>query len=425
MKLCIKNGILVSPLTGIHEKYDILIQDGIITQIEKDIQGDDFDRIDASHQYILPGLVDMHCHLRDPGYEYKEDISTGIKAAARGGFTSIACMANTLPPVDHAAILFYIQMKAKKENSVKVYPIGAVTKGLKGEELSEMGELLEAGAVAFSDDGKPIMNSYLMKLALQYAQNFDALIISHCEDINLANEGVMNEGYTSTILGLKGISRAAEETMIARDLILAETLNSRVHIAHISTKGSVTLIRNAKKNGVRVTCETAPHYFSASEEWVVDYNTNTRVNPPLRTKEDIAAIKEGLQDGTIDCIATDHAPHHRDDKDVEYDLAASGISGFETAFSLGITNLVHTGVLTIDQLIEKMSINPARILRISGGIISVGSSADLIIADLDQEYRVDITNFLSKGKNTPFDKSVLRGKVSYTMVNGRIVMQNA
>lgn len=425
MKLCIKNGILVSPLMDIHEKYDILIQDGIITQIEKDIQGDDFDRIDASHQYILPGLVDMHCHLRDPGYEYKEDISTGIKAAARGGFTSIACMANTLPPVDHAAILFYISMKAKKENSVKVYPIGAVTKGLKGEELSEMGELLEAGAVAFSDDGKPIMNSHLMKLALQYAQNFDALIISHCEDINLANEGIMNEGYTSTLLGLKGISRAAEETMIARDLILAETLNSRVHIAHVSTKGSITLIRNAKKNGVRVTCETAPHYFSASEEWVVDYNTNTRVNPPLRTKEDIAAIKEGLQDGTIDCIATDHAPHHRDDKDVEYDLAASGISGFETAFSLGVTNLVHTGVLTIDQLVEKMSINPARILRISGGIISVGSLADLIIADLDQEYRVDITKFLSKGKNTPFDKNVLRGMVSYTMVNGRIVMQNA
>jgi dihydroorotase len=287
-----------------------------------------------------------------------------------------------------------------------------------------MGELKEAGAVALSDDGRPIMNSHLMRLALQYAKGLDMLIISHCEDLSLVGDGVMNEGYMSTVLGLKGITRAAEEVMVARDIILAETLDAPIHIAHVSTRGSVELIRQAKRRGVRVTCETAPHYFSATDAWVDGYDANAKVNPPLRTDDDVEAIKQGLKDGTIDIIATDHAPHHRDDKEVEYSLAANGISGFETAFSLAYTNLVETGILSMVELVQKMSKGPADILNIDAGTIGVGKPADIIVVDLDREYTVDVSKFYSKGKNSPFNGHTLKGKVIHTIVNGRVVMKD-
>jgi len=333
-------------------------------------------------------------------------------------------MPNTKPVVDNGALVRFIKMRAREEEAAKVYPIAAVTKGLNGEELTEMWELKEAGAVALSDDGRPIMNSRIMRLALQYAKGLHMLIISHCEDLELAGDGVMNEGYMSTVLGFKGISRAAEEVMVARDIILAETLDAPIHIAHVSTRGSVELIRQAKRRGVKVTCETAPHYFSATDEWVDGYDANTKVNPPLRTGDDVEAIKEGLRDGTIDIIATDHAPHHRDEKEVEYSLAASGISGFETAFSLAYTHLVEAGVISLPQLVEKMSKRPAEILNIEGGKLEVGKTADIIVVDLARVFTVDVSQFYSKGKNSPFHGHTLKGKVVHTIVDGRVIMEN-
>jgi len=318
----------------------------------------------------------------------------------------------------------YIKSIARAKGVVKVYPVAAVTKGLEGQELTEMGELKEAGAVALSDDGRPIMNSQLMRLALQYAKGMGMLIISHCEDLSLVGDGVMNDGYMSTVLGLKGITRAAEEVMVARDIILAEVLDAPIHIAHVSTRGSVELIRQAKRRGVKVTCETAPHYFCATDEWVDGYNTNAKVNPPLRTSDDVEAVKQGLKDGTIDIIATDHAPHHRDDKEVEYSLAANGISGFETAFSLAYTHLVETGILSIQELVQKMSKRPAEILNIDAGTIQVGKPADVIVVDLHRTYTVDVSKFYSKGKNSPFNGCTLKGKVIHTIVDGKVVMKN-
>lgn len=424
MMLCIKNGMVVDGISAVPYKADILIDKGKVIDIGEGIGNAADQVIDADGKWVLPGLVDAHCHLREPGFEYKEDIGSGTRSAAAGGFTSVACMANTNPVVDSAAMVNYIKSMALAKGVVKVYPIAAVTKGQKGEELTEMGELKEAGAVALSDDGRPIMNSQLMRLALQYAKGLDMLIISHCEDLSLVGDGVMNEGYMSTVLGLKGITRAAEEVMVARDIILAETLDAPIHIAHVSTRGSVELIRQAKRRGVRVTCETAPHYFSATDAWVDGYDANAKVNPPLRTDDDVEAIKQGLKDGTIDIIATDHAPHHQDDKEVEYSLAANGISGFETAFSLAYTYLVETGILSMVELVQKMSKGPADILNIDAGTIGVGKPADIIVVDLDREYTVDVSKFYSKGKNSPFHGHTLKGKVIHTIVDGRIVMKD-
>jgi dihydroorotase len=424
MKMCIQGGMLIDPANGVHRQMDVLIEDGFIRDIQPAIHPNDCEVINAKGRLVLPGFVDMHCHLREPGFEYKETISTGTRAAARGGFTSIVCMANTSPVADNAAVLSFIWQKAQKEGVVRVYPVGAVTKGLKGEELAEMGELKEAGAIALSDDGKPIMNANLMRLAMEYARGFNLLIISHCEDTQLADEGVMNEGYASTQLGLKGTTRAAEEVMIARDIILAEMLSTRIHIAHVSTRGGVELIRHAKMRGVEVTAETAPHYFTATDTWVEGYDANAKVNPPLRTQDDIEAIKEGLQDGTIDCIATDHAPHHLDDKQVEFHLAASGISGFETAFSLAYTHLVAPGILTIDELVVKMSQKPSEILGIPGGCLRIGSPADIVVVDPNAEWVIDRERFLSKGKNTPFHGKSVIGKVCHTLVGGNTVIRN-
>lgn len=423
MRTLIKGGHIIDAKSGIDDCLDILIEDGKIVEIGKDLELVTEDIIYAEGKYVLPGLVDAHCHLRDPGFEYKEDIETGTRSAAKGGFTSIACMPNTNPVIDNQAIVKYIMNKAKQDGVVNVYPIGAISKGLKGEELSEIGELKFAGAVAVSDDGKPLKSSSLMKKALQYSSMFDITVISHCEDLELADEGTMNEGYLSTILGLKGIPSAAEEIMVSRELILAEYTKIPVHIAHVSTELSVDLIRHAKSRGVKVTCETCPHYFTLTEEACEGFNTLAKVNPPLRTQKDVQAIIEGLKDGTIDIIATDHAPHHPDEKNVEFALAANGMVGFETALPLSITYLVKPGHLTTMQLVEKMCVNPSKILGLNKGSIEVGSSADLTIIDMDEEYVVDIQKFSSKSKNSPFDGFKLQGTVYYTIVNGNVVVR--
>lgn len=422
MKLLIKKGHLVDAKSGIDGVFDLLAVDGRIAEISKDIDDNGCEVIDAMGKYVLPGLVDAHCHLRDPGLEYKEDIESGTRSAAVGGFTSIACMPNTNPVVDNEAIVKYILGKAKQEGYVNVFPIGAITKGQKGEELAEIGELKFAGAVAISDDGKPVKSSSLMKKALQYASMFDITVISHCEDIDLAEEGVMNEGYMSTIMGLKGIPAAAEETMVARELILAEYTGVPLHIAHVSTALSVELIRNAKKRGVNVTCETCPHYFSLTEEACAGYNTNAKVNPPLRTASDVLAIIEGIADDTIDIIATDHAPHHTDEKNLEFSLAANGIIGFETALPLVVTHLVRPGVITMTKLVEKMSLNPARILSINKGSLDIGSSADITIIDINEEITIDVGKFQSKAKNSPYGGSKLCGTVWGTIIDGRVIV---
>ena len=423
MRVLIKNGHVVDAKTGRNGIFDILIENGKITDIGNDFEVTNCDLVDATGQYVVPGLVDAHCHLREPGFEYKEDIESGTRSAAKGGFTSIACMPNTNPVADSEAVIKYIINKAKSDGLVNVFPIGAITKGQKGEELAEIGELKFAGAVALSDDGKPVKSSSLMKKALQYASMFDITVISHCEDVDLADEGVMNEGYQSTIMGLKGIPSAAEETMVARDLILAEYTKVPVHIAHVSTAVSVELIRNAKNRGVKVTCETCPHYFSLTEEACTDFNTLAKINPPLRTHVDVKAIIEGLRDDTIDIIATDHAPHHKDEKNVEFTIAANGIVGFETAVSLAVTHLVKPGILTLDKLVQKMCVNPSEILSINKGVLDVGRVADITIIDVNEEVTVDIEKFSSKSKNSPFNGYRLFGAVTYTIVDGKIVVR--
>lgn len=423
--LCIHNGKIIDGISESYYKGDVLIDKGKIIEISCSALSHKADKvIDAEGLWVMPGFIDVHCHLREPGLEYKEDIASGTRSAAAGGFTSIACMPNTEPAIDNAAVVNYIRTKAALEGKVKVYPIGAITKGRKGKELTEMKELLDAGVIALSDDGDPVSDSRIMRLALEYAGQWGLPIISHCEDKSLAGDGVMNEGVTSTILGLKGITPAAEEVMVARDVILAKITGAPLHIAHVSTKGSVEIIRLAKAMGISVTCETAPHYFSANEKWVEGYDTNTKVNPPLRTEEDMDAIKIGLLDGTIDIIATDHAPHHRDDKEIEYPLAASGISGFETAFALGYTNLVEQNILSMADLVNKMSTIPAKIFKINGGTLEVGKAADITIASDKEEYEIDVQKFYSKGKNSPFHGKKVKGKIMYTIVDGKVVYDN-
>ena len=416
--ILIKNGTVV--LADGCAACDLYLKDGKIVRMAKAVQEKADRVIDATGLYVFPGLIDMHVHLREPGFEYKEDIASGSAAAVRGGFTQICCMPNTQPVCDNAAVVGYIVARAKEVGLCKVRPIGAITKGSQGEQLAEIGKMEDAGAVAISDDGKPVVSARIMRLAMEYASDFGMICLSHCEDKDLVDGGVVNEGYNSTLAGLKGIPRAAEEIMIAREILLAETLNKRVHICHVSTKGGVQLIREAKARGVRVTAETCPHYFTLTDDVIMSYDANTKVNPPIREREDVEAIKLGLQDGTLDCIVTDHAPHHRDEKEVEYNLAAFGISGIETSFSLSYTNLVKTGVLTLEQLAERMSANPASILGLGGGALREGAVADIMIADLGQEYSIDSKQFVSKGKNTPFDGMRVYGKVKYTIVDGDI-----
>ena len=426
MRILIKGGRVIDPKNNIDRVTDVYLDKGVISEIGDDInyelEGLELEVIDATGKIVVPGLIDMHCHLRDPGFEYKETIETGTMSAAMGGFTSIACMPNTKPVVDNAAIITYIKEKAKEVGKVNVYPIGAITKGQKGEELAEIGEMKFAGVVAISEDGKTVKNPVLMRHALEYAGMFDTTVIAHCEDMDLVDGGCMNEGYMSTSLGLRGITRAAEEVVIARDILLSEITGVGIHIAHVSTRGGMNLVRDAKKRGVKVTCETCPHYFTLTEEAVAGYNTNAKMNPPLRTEDDVKAICEGLADGTIDAIATDHAPHHIDEKNCEFARAANGIVGFETAFGLSYTYLVKPGILTLDELIKKFTVNPAKILGLGKGSLSEDARADIMIFDTDEEYEVHVDEFKSKAKNSPYDGFKLLGKVLYTIVSGKIVV---
>jgi len=421
MKLLIKNGHIIDSANKVNEITDLLVIDGKIAKLGKDIEESDAEIIDAAGFYVLPGFVDAHCHLREPGFEYKEDIESGTLSAAAGGFTSIACMPNTNPVVDNKAIVSYIKNTAKEKGVVNVFPIAAISKGMKGEELAEIGELAEAGAVAISDDGKPVVNSSLMKKAMQYSSMFGIKVISHCEEKDLADEGVMNEGYTSTIMGLKGIPAPSEEIMVAREAILSEYLKIPVHIAHVSTELSVDIVRNAKKRGVKITAETCPHYFSLTEEACLGFNTLAKVNPPLRTEKDRLAVIEGLKDGTLDMIATDHAPHHKDEKNVEFNIAANGLVGFETAFALAVTYLVKNGALTMEELVHKLSEAPSQMLGIDKGTLGIGKDADITIVNPDEEYVVDIEKFKSKSKNSPYNGFKLSGTIQYTIVGGKVV----
>lgn len=377
--------------------------------------------LDASGLTAFPGLIDAHCHLRDPGFEYKEDIESGTLAAAAGGFTRVACMPNTKPVADNAAVITYIKERAAAVGHIKVLPIGAISKGEEGRELAEMGDMRDAGAVAVSDDGKPVMSSSLMRKALLYASHFSLPVISHCEDTDLCEGGSMNEGTVSTKLGLRGIPSAAEEIMVSRELILSEYLGLPVHIAHVSSRRAVSLIRDAKARGARVTAETCPHYFSLTDGALMSYDTNAKVNPPLRTGADVSAVIAGLADGTLDMISTDHAPHHADEKNVEFEMAANGISGFETAFSLAYTKLVLPGHLDLRTLCERMIFAPARLLSQKDVGLEEGRCADIMLADLSRRRTVRAADFYSKGKNTPFDGMMLTGCVMYTFVDGKKV----
>ena len=435
MKALVQNGRLIDPLQGIDEICDIHIEGGRIQEVRKRGGAEarkkknpavraarlpGYQVIDATGMYVVPGLIDLHVHLREPGFEYKETIKTGTGAAARGGFTSVCCMPNTRPVNDNASVTEFILSKARVEGSCSVLPIGAITKGQKGEELAEFSLMREAGCVAFSDDGRPVMDSLLMRRALEYSRVHDLPVISHCEDLALAASGVMNEGLLSVTLGLRGTPAQAEEIMVARDISLAELTGGRLHIAHVSTAGSVEIIRAAKRRGIAdVTAETCPHYFSITEEAVREYDANAKVNPPLRRQSDVEAIREGLRDGVIDAIATDHAPHHRDEKEGEFDLAPSGISGLETAVGLAM-RLVADGVLSMTMLVEKMAVNPARIVGNGGGTLKPGADADLVIIDPRREYRVDAGDFASKGRNTPFGGWLLPAVPVVTIWKGKV-----
>lgn len=416
-RLLIKNGVLVTPQG--ESKADLLIENGVISKIAPSIE-EKCKVIDATGKHIFYGITDMHVHLREPGFEGKEDIESGSKAAVKGGVTTVCCMPNTSPVNDNAVVTTYINSRAKEVNLCKIRPIGAITKGQNGESLADIGKMKSAGIVAVSDDGKSVENSQIMRLAMEYANDFGLKCLCHCEDKNLVDGGVVNEGFNSTLCGLKGSPRAAEDIMIARDIALSESLNIPVHICHVSTYSGVEIIRSAKARGVKVTAETCPHYFILTDDIITSYDTNTKVNPPVREEKDKNAIIAGLKDGTLDCIVTDHAPHGLKDKQVEYNLAAFGISGIETSFSLSYTYLVKSGILTLSELTEKTALNPCKILGLKGGEIKEGAPADLFIADLNKSYIINGSEFVSKGKNTPFNGFNVYGKVEYTLVDGEI-----
>ncbi len=417
MKLLIKNGTVVTPSGEI--KADLLVEGNKIVKISPFID-EKCKTIDASGKHILAGIIDIHVHLREPGFEGKEDIESGSKAAVAGGVTQVCCMPNTNPVCDNAVVATYIKHRAEEVGLCKIHPIGAITKGENGETLSDIGKMKAAGAVALSDDGKSVANSQIMRLAMEYANDFGLKCLCHCEDKDLVDGGMVNEGYNSTLTGLKGSLRAAEDIMVAREIALSESLNIPVHICHVSTYSGVEIIRSAKSRGIRVTAETCPHYFILTDDIITSYDTNTKVNPPVREDKDVKAIIKGLKDGTLDCIVTDHAPHSLKDKQVEYELAAFGISGIETSFALSYTYLVKTGILTLAELSKRMSAAPAQILGLEGGEIKEGAVADLTIVDLNRKYVIDSKKFLSKGKNTPFNGFEVYGEVQYTIVDGAI-----
>ena len=417
------NGRVVDPSSGHDGIADILVEDGKIRLVGPSLPAHGAKVVDVSGKIVAPGFIDMHVHLREPGYEYKETIATGTRAAALGGFTAVACMPNTNPVIDHSGVVEQIFAQAKKAGVVRVYPVGSITKRQEGKELSEIADLKSAGIVAISDDGRPVTSAEIMRRALEYALMFDLPVISHSEDPDLSRQGVMHEGYRATVLGLRGIPSAAEEVMVARDIVLGEMTGGILHVAHVSSGGTVGLIRQAKKRGLKITAETAPHYCVLTDEDIPDYNTHYKMNPPLRSKRDQELILEGLADGTIDALATDHAPHADFEKDQEFSEAPFGIIGLESAVGVGLTKLVSAGILSIGQFIEKMSCAPARILRLPHGTLKEGADADLTILDLNKEWVIDAVQFQSKSRNCPFDGWKVKGAPWMTVVGGKIVMQ--
>ncbi|NIQ96876.1 MAG: dihydroorotase [Desulfuromonadales bacterium] len=422
MSILIKGGRVIDPAHDVDGVFDVLIENGNISRIAENITEKASEEIDASGQLVVPGLIDIHVHLRDPGLEYKEDVVSGTRAAVAGGFTAVACMPNTKPVIDDKSVALYIRRKAEEEGSCRVYPVGSITKGQKGENLTEIGELKEAGCPAMSDDGVPVRNGEVMRRALEYAAPFGAVIISHAEELSLVGDGVMNEGFVATELGLKGIPWVAEDAMVARDVMLSEFTGSRLHVAHVSTRGAVEIVRQAKKRGVPVTCEATPHHFTLTDEAVRGYNTNAKMNPPLRSAEHVEAIRDGIADGTIDTIATDHAPHHFDEKNVEFNIALNGVVGLETALALTL-KLVDDGVLSLKEAISRLTVGPARALNLPGGTLEVGRAADVTVIDPELAWTVEAQKFHSKGKNTPFDGWKLKGAATHTLVDGKVAFK--
>jgi dihydroorotase len=419
MSLLIKNGRVVDPAGRIDAVQDVLVADGRIERVGRGLEAPAGARVvDASGQVVCPGFIDLHVHLREPGFEYKETVATGTRAAAAGGFTAVCCMANTFPVNDNRAVTDYILAKAKVEGVVRVYPIGAVTRDLKGERLAELAEQAEAGCVAFSDDGRCVMNGELYRRAMEYALPFGTPLISHAEDRHLAREGVMNEGLVSTELGLTGQPAVAEEVMVARDILLAELTGAHVHIAHLSTAGSARLVRDGKARGVKVTAEVTPHHLLLSDEAVRGYDPNTKMAPPLRTKRDAEALLEALADGTIDCVATDHAPQALSEKEGEFAEAANGIVGLETAVPLLLDRLVRAGRMDVPTLVARMSAGPARLLNLPGGSLAAGAPGDITILDLERPWTVDPATFRSRSRNTPFGGWTGVGAPVMTIVGG-------
>ncbi len=433
-RLLLKNGIVVDPSQGLMAVKDVLIERdkeretrgaGRIVAVAENIVAEDAEVIDCTNKLVVPGLVDIHVHFREPGEERKETIETGSAAAVAGGFTTVCCMPNTKPPLDSVAAIEFVLRRAGEVGLCRVSPIGAVSIGLKHEQLTEMAAMREAGAVAFSDDGEPIQDSGFLRKVLAYSKVCDAVVILHCEDKSLTAGGVMNEGVTALRLGLRGMPRSAEVTTIHRAIELAKQTGAKVHIAHVSVKEAIDLLRRAKEEGVKVTAEVTPHHLTLTEEAVDDYNTNAKMNPPLRTAEDVAALREALAEGIIDCIATDHAPHTVEEKETTFDEAPFGIVGLETAVGVLWTELVHKANFSVLRLIEAMSTKPCQILGLEGGTLREGSRADLTVIDPDSVWTVNRHQFRSKGRNTPYDGWTLKGKVTLTISGGRVVFQEA
>ncbi len=419
MSLVIKHGHVIDPASNRSEELDILIGDGKISAIGPNLQGDK--TIDASGCVVCPGLVDIHVHFREPGFESKETIESGSRAAARGGFTTVVTMANTKPTIDNAGMVEFVNRRARETACIKIRPAACATVGMRGEEMTEMAELKSVGAVAVTDDGKDIQNSWVMRRVLEYASMCGLVYLAHCEDHTLAQDYAMNEGYNATRLGIPGCPKAMEEIMIERNARLAELAGAQIHIQHITTAGGVEILRRYKARGLRITGETAPHYWTLTDDAIVTYNTNAKMNPPLRNEEDRAAIREAIADGTIDCIATDHAPHTPTEKGVEFADAPFGIVGLETSLALALTELVDPGLISIERAIELMTIAGSRILNLDVGCLRVGGAADVCIFDPDAEWTVDSREFASKSRNTPFEGRRLRGRVKTTICDGKVV----
>ena len=419
--LLIKNGRVVDPASGHDGPADVLIEDGRVTSVARNLDGNGAEVLDAAGLVVAPGFIDMHVHLREPGIEHSETIETGARAAAAGGFTSICCMPNTLPVNDNATVTSYIIERARQHAAVNVFPIGAITKNSAGEELAAFGSMKDAGIVAISDDGRPVMNARVMRRAMQMAKSFDLPVIDHCEDLNLSAGGEMHEGVQSTRLGLRGIPGSSEDVMVARDILLAETTGARFHVAHISSRHSIHMVQFAKKRGLPITCEATPHHFALTDADIASYDSSYKMKPPLRTHCDVAAVYEGIVSGTIDAIATDHAPHPGSEKMQEFEKCPFGIIGLETALGLALEKLVHSGKISLMRLVELFTIGPARILHMNRGALSPGAAGDVTLFDIGRTWTYDVNRSFSKSKNSPFDGWQFRGGPVATVVAGKVV----